>query len=273
MTTELNPSEATSRALNTITNQIRLLADMPAEHCKQAVAGLEPIVNANLNMISESANAHIDQFNALVSELEARDSELLTQSLLVSELRQQVAEAEQRIAAARQEGSAELEAKEAELYKAQRELNKVETAFSALQFASRQLERQISELKAMDPAGLQRRVKEKNDLLEQQRTAIAKHKSNEAAYRSEILKLEHSKKDLLAALNRKDHDLDRQFEVIKTLEAYRSIKEIWNKHLAKEYTGEDGSIWTLYVLDWGNQSNTPYLINDLGWKLSIPIEL
>ncbi|MFB2830615.1 hypothetical protein ACE1BS_13550 [Aeromonas jandaei] len=78
MTTELNPSEATSLALNTITNQIRLLADMPAEHCKQAVAGLEPIVTANLTMISESANAHIDQFNYAISLLEDRDLALIT---------------------------------------------------------------------------------------------------------------------------------------------------------------------------------------------------
>ncbi|WP_270663268.1 MULTISPECIES: hypothetical protein [unclassified Aeromonas] len=267
MTTELNPSEATSRALNTITNQIRLLADMPAEHCKQAVAGLEPIVNANLTMISESANAHIDEFNTLIGELEGRDGELLTQAALVSQLRQQVAEAEQRIAAARQEGAAELEAMADELYKAQRILNDVQTKYGALQYATRQLERQLADLNAMDPAGMKRRIKEKNELLEEQRTAIAKHKSNEAAYRAEVLKLERRIKDLLDAINEQDRELERRHTIIMELESARAAKLIWHKHLGKTYKGEDGTLWDVYMVDHGLKSNLPFLINDLSWKL------
>ncbi|WP_323950298.1 hypothetical protein [Aeromonas veronii] len=267
MTTELNPSEATSLALNTITNQIRLLADMPAEHCKQAVAGLEPIVTANLTMISESANAHIDEFNGLIDQLEARDGELNDQIALVSQLRQQVAAAEQRIAAARQEGAAELEAKADELYKAQRSLNEVETKFSALQFTSRQTDRQLADFKAMDPAGMKRRIKEKNDLLEQQRTAIAKHKSNEAAYRAEVLKLERRIKGLLDSINEQDRELERRHTVIMELESARAAKLVWHKHLSNTYQGEDGALWNVYLVDHGLKSNLPYLINDLNWKL------
>lgn len=267
MTTELNPSEATSLALNTITNQIRLLADMPAEHCKQAVAGLEPIVTANLTMISEAANAHIDEFNVLIDQLEARDGELDIQIALVSQLRQQVAEAEQRIAAARQEGAAELEAKADELYKAQRALNEIETKFSALQFTSRQTDRQLADLKAMDPAGMKRRIKEKNDLLEQQRTAIAKHKSNEAAYRAEVLKLERRISELLGAINEQDRELERRHTVIMELESARAAKLVWHKHLGNTYKGDDGALWNVYLVDHGLKSNLPYLINDLNWKL------
>ena len=43
---KINPSQAASLALNTITSQIRLLADMPADSCKMAVAGLEPLTLA-----------------------------------------------------------------------------------------------------------------------------------------------------------------------------------------------------------------------------------
>ncbi|MGY3876305.1 hypothetical protein ACW5WK_02480 [Aeromonas enteropelogenes] len=267
MTTELNPSEATSLALNTITNQIRLLADMPAEHCKQAVAGLEPIVTANLTMISESANAHIDDFNGLIDQLVARDGELDEQIALVSQLRQQVAEAEQRIAAARQEGAAELEAKADELYKAQRALNEVETKFSALQYTSRQLERQLADFNAMDPAGMKRRIKEKNELLEVQRTAIAKHKGNEAAYRSEVLKLERRINELLGSINDQDRELERRHTVIMELESARAAKLVWHKHLGNTYKGEDGTLWNVYLVDYGLRSNLPYLINDLNWKL------
>ncbi|MFA7819346.1 hypothetical protein [Aeromonas dhakensis] len=267
MTTELNPSEATSLALNTLTSQIRNIMLMPDGPAKAAIGGFETLLNANLTMISEAANAHIDEFNTLIGELEARDGELLTQAAIVSDLRQQVAEAEQRITAARQEGAAELEAKADELYKAERALNDVQAKYSALQYTSRQLERQLSDLNAMDPAGMKRRIKEKNELLEEQRTAIAKHKSNEAAYRAEVLKLERRIQELLGAINEQDRELERRHTVIMELESARAAKLVWHKHLGNTYKGEDGTLWNVYLVDHGLKSNLPYLINDLNWKL------
>lgn len=265
--TTLNPSEATSLALNTLTSQIRNILLMPDGPAKAAIGGFETLLTANLTMISEAANAHIDEFNGLIDQLEARDGELLTQAALVSELRQQVAEAEQRIAAARQEGAAELEAKDAELYRLQRTLNDVESKYSALQFTSRQLERQLAGLNAMDPDGMKRRIKEKNELLEEQRTAIAKHKSNEAGYRAQVLKLERRITELLGAINEQDRELERRHTVIMELESSRAAKLVWHKHLANTYKGEDGTLWNVYLVDHGLKSNLPYLINDLNWKL------
>ncbi|MFM5261060.1 hypothetical protein ACEUAS_01945 [Aeromonas caviae] len=265
--TTLNPSEATSLALNTLTSQIRNILLMPDGPAKAAIGSFETLLNANLTMISEAANAHIDEFNGLIDQLEARDGELLTQASLVSELRQQVAEAEQRITTARQEGATGLEAMDAELYKLQRTLNDVQTKYSALQYSARQLERQLTDLNAMDPAGMKRRIKEKNELLEEQRTAISKHKSNEAAYRAEVLKLERRIKDLLDAINEQDRELESRHGVIMELESCRDAKLVWFKHLAKTYKGEDGTLWNVYLVDHGLQSNLPYLINDLNWKL------
>lgn len=265
--TTLNPSEATSLALNTLTSQIRNILLMPDGPAKAAIGSFETLLTANLTMISEAANAHIDELNTLIGELEARDSELLTQAILVSQLRQQVDEAEQRITAARQEGADELDAKADELYKAQRVLNDVQTKYSALQYTSRQLERQLSDLNAMDPAGMKRRIKEKNELLEQQRTAIAKHKSNEAAYRAEVLKLERRISELLNAINEQDRELERRHTVIMELESARAAKLVWHKHLGNTYKGEDGTLWNVYLVDHGLKSNLPYLINDLNWKL------
>ncbi|BBS88077.1 hypothetical protein [Aeromonas media] len=267
MTTELNPSEATSLAQNTLTSQIRNIMLMPDGPAKAAIGSFETLLNANLTMISEAANAHIDEFNTLIGELEGRDGELLTQAALVSQLRQQVAEAEQRIAAARQEGAAELEAMADELYKTQRILNDVQTKYGALQYATRQLERQLADLNAMDPAGMKRRIKEKNELLEEQRTAIAKHKSNEAAYRAEVLKLERRISELLSAINEQDRELERRHTVIMELESARAAKLVWHKHLGNTYKGEDGTLWNVYLVDHGLKSNLPYLINDLNWKL------
>lgn len=179
--TTLNPSEATSLALNTLTSQIRNILLMPDGPAKAAIGSFETLLNANLTMISEAANAHIDEFNGLIDQLETRDGELLTQAALVSELRQQVAEAEQRITTARQEGATGLEAKADELYKAQRALNDVQTKYSALQYSARQLERQLADLNAMDPAGMKRRIKEKNELLDRRHTVIMELESARAA--------------------------------------------------------------------------------------------
>lgn len=265
--TTLNPSEATSLALNTLTSQIRNILLMPDGPAKAAIGSFESLLTANLTMISEAANAHIDEFNTLIGELEGRDGELLTQAALVSELRQQVAEAEQRITTARQEGATGLEAKADELYKAQRALNDVQTKYSALQYSARQLERQLADLNAMDPAGMKRRIKEKNELLEEQRTAIAKHKSNEAAYRAEVLKLERRIGELLGVINDQDRELERRHTVIMELESARAAKLVWHKHLGNTYKGEDGMLWNVYLVDHGLKSNLPYLINDLNWKL------
>ena len=265
--TTLNPSEATSLALNTLTSQIRNILLMPDGPAKAAIGSFETLLTANLTMISEAANAHIDEFNGLIDQLEARDGELNDQNALVSQLRQQVAEAEQRITTARQEGATGLEAKADELYKAQRALNDVQTKYSALQYNARQLERQLADLNAMDPAGMKRRIKEKNELLEEQRTAIAKHKSNEAAYRAEVLKLERRISELLGAINEQDRELERRHTVIMELESARAAKLIWHKHLGKTYKGEDGTLWDVYMVDHGLKSNLPYLINDLSWKL------
>ena len=265
--TTLNPSEATSLALNTLTSQIRNILLMPDGPAKAAIGSFETLLTANLTMISEAANAHIDEFNTLIGEQEGRDGELLTQAALVSELRQQVAEAEQRITTARQEGATGLEAKADELYKAQRALNDVQTKYGALQYATRQLERQLADLNAMDPAGMKRRIKEKNELLEEQRTAIAKHKSNEASYRAEVLKLGRRISELLSAINEQDRELERRHTVIMELESARAAKLIWHKHLGKTYKGEDGTLWDVYMVDHGLKSNLPYLINDLSWKL------
>ncbi|MGL5219595.1 MAG: hypothetical protein ACRC8G_08975 [Plesiomonas shigelloides] len=267
MTTKLNPSEATSLALNTLTSQIRAIIQMPDGPAKAAIGGFETLLNANLAMISEAANEHIDEFNGLIDELEARDAEIAEQAKLVSELRQQIAEFDQRTAEVGQEACATLEAKETELYEAQRAINGLEAKYSAMQFTTRQLERQLVEFKSMDPAGMKKRIKEKNDLLEQQRAAIAKHKSNEAGYRKEVLEKERRIKELLVAINEQDRELESRHNVIMELESCRDAKLHWFKHLAKTYKGEDGTLWNVYLVDHGLQSNLPYLVNDLDWKL------
>ena len=177
---------------------------------------------------------------------------------LVSELRQQIAESRAahyyRTTRAAPPG---WKPRPTRLYKAQRARNDVQTKYSALQYSARQLERQLADLNAMDPAGMKRRIKEKNELLEEQRTAIAKHKSNEAAYRAEVLKLERRIVSCWASSTIRIVELERRHTVIMELESARSAKLVWHKHLANTYKGEDGMLWNVYLVDHGLKSNLP----------------
>ncbi|MDM5117234.1 hypothetical protein [Aeromonas hydrophila] len=263
----LNPSEATSLALNTLTSQIRLLADMPAEHCKQAVAGLEPIVTANLTMISEAANAHIDEFNGLIDQLEARDDELLTQAALVSDLRQQVAEAEMRIAAAQEETTAKLEVAEAAVYAATRKADGAQASLNAANIQIRELERRIKAYKEMDPEGLKRKVTEQRKKLEERLAAITAGKNEISGYRRDNTKLSASVTELTAIISQQQADLDARQQIINDMALFKDVSLLWGKHLRKHYTDEKGVRWNIYVVEGGIQSDKSYLLNDLDWKL------
>lgn len=267
MTTELNPSEATGLALNTITNQIRLLADMPAEHCKQAVAGLEPIVTANLTMISEAANAHIDEFNTLIGELEGRDGELLTQAALVSDLRQQVAEAEMRIAAAQEETTAKLEVAEAAVYAATRKADGAQASLNAANIQIRELERRIKAYKEMDPEGLKRKVTEQRKKLEERLAAITAGKNEISGYRRDNTKLSASVTELTAIISQQQADLDARQQIINDMALFKDVSLLWGKHLRKHYPDSNGVRWNVYLVEGGIQSDKSYLLNDLDWKL------
>ncbi|HDN9016683.1 TPA: hypothetical protein P2I01_003584 [Aeromonas salmonicida] len=265
--TTLNPSEATSLALNTITSQIRLLADMPAEHCKQAVAGLEPIVTANLIMISEAANAHIDEFNDLIGELKARDRELEGQGNLVSELRQQVASTEQRIAAAQEETSAKLEVAEAAVYAATRKADGAQASLNAANIQIRELERRIKAYKEMDPEGIKRKVTEQRKKLEERLAAITAGKNEISGYRRDNTKLSASVTELTAIISQQQADLDVRQQIINDMALFKDVSLLWGKHLRKHYTDEKGMRWNIYVVEGGIQSDKSYLLNDLDWKL------
>ncbi|MGL5226160.1 MAG: hypothetical protein ACRC8Q_12700 [Aeromonas sp.] len=260
MTTELNPSEATNLALNTLVYQIRNIIQMPDAAAKLAIGGFETLLAANLTMIGDAANAQVDEFNGLIDELESRDRECDTLTKANGELSKAVA-------ASQQQDSAQREQLESELYAAQHQLNGMQTKYQALEYTYRQLERQLVDLKAADAPGMKRRIKEKNELLELQRAAIGKHKQTEAKYRREILELGRRVKELLTAINEQDRELANRHTVITELECCRDAKIVWYKHLSKTYTGEDGQLWNVYLVDHGLKSNLPYLVNDLDWKL------
>lgn len=265
--TTLNPSEATSLALNTLTSQIRNILLMPDGPAKAAIGSFESLLNANLTMISEAANAHINEFNTLVGELEARDSELLTQAILVSELRQQVAEAEMSIAAAQEETTAKLEVAEAAVYAATRKADGAQASLNAANIQIRELERRIKAYKEMDPEGLKRKVTEQRKKLEERLAAITAGKNEISSYRRDNTKLSASVTELTAIISQQQADLDARQQIINDMALFKDVSLLWGKHLRKHYTDEKGVRWNIYVVEGGIQSDKSYLLNDLDWKL------
>ena len=264
--TTLNPSEATSLALNTLTSQIRNILLMPDGPAKAAIGSFETLLNANLTMISEAANAHIDEFNTLIGELEGRDGELLTQAALVSQLRQQVAEAEQRIAAAQEETTAKLEVAEAAVYAATRKADGAQASLNAANIQIRELERRIKAYKEMDPEGLKRKVTEQRKKLEERLAAITAGKNEISGYRRDNTKLSARVTELTAIISQQQADLDARQQIINDMALFKDVSLLWGKHLRKHYTDEKGVRWNIYVVEGGIQSDKSYLLNDLDWK-------
>ncbi len=267
--TTLNPSEATSLALHTLTSQIRNILLMPDGPAKAAIGSFETLLNANLTMISEAANAHIDEFNTLIGELEGRDGELLTQAALVSDLRQQVAEAEMRIAAAQEETTAKLEVAEAAVYAATRKADGAQASLNAANIQIRELERRIKAYKEMDPEGLKRKVTEQRKKLEERLAAITAGKNEISGYRRDNTKLSASVTELTAIISQQQADLDARQQIINDMALFKDVSLLWGKHLRKHYTDEKGVRWNIYVVEGGIQSDKSYLLNDLDWKLHV----
>lgn len=264
---KINPSQAANLALNTITSQIRLLADMPAENCKMAVAGLEPIINASFSMVMDACNEQVDECNGLIDIIEARDSDLSMSEAARASLRSQLADAG-RLADEKQAGlRLQLEDLETQLFNAQRQASSVGSKLEASMVTVRQLEREIKAYKELDPAGMKNRIKEKDKTLEELRAAIAKHKSNEASYRKQILGLENRIKEMIGVSNMQDAELSRRAEAISELEQNRDVKAIWYRYFNQTFYGEDGVGWNVYVVDHGLRSTMSYLVNDLNWKI------
>lgn len=55
--------------------------------------------------------------------------------------------------------------------------------------------------------------------------------------------------------------------VIDDMARFKEVSLLWGKHLRKHYTDEQGIRWNIYLVENGIQSDKPYLLNDLDWKL------
>lgn len=265
--TTLNPSEATSLALNTLTSQIRNILLMPDGPAKAAIGSFETLLNANLTMISEAANAHIDEFNTLIGELEGRDGELLTQAALVSELRQQVAEAEQQLADAQETAVAKQDAAEAAIYAVTRKADGTQAHLNAANIQIRELDRQLKALRELDPEGLKRKVAEQRKKLDERLTAINAHKNEISGYRRENIRLSRNVTELTAIIDQQQAEQVQRQLVIDDMARFKEVSLLWGKYLRKHYTDEQGIRWNIYLVENGIQSDKPYLLNDLDWKL------
>ena len=265
--TTLNPSEATSLALNTLTSQIRNILLMPDGPAKAAIGSFESLLTANLTMISEAANAHIDEFNTLIGELEGRDGELLTQAALVSDLRQQVAEAEQQLADAQETAVAKQDAAEAAIYAVTRKADGTQAHLNAANIQIRELDRQLKALRALDPEGLKRKVAEQRKKLDERLTAINAHKNEISGYRRENIRLSRNVTELTAIIDQQQAEQVQRQLVIDDMARFKEVSLLWGKHLRKHYTDEQGIRWNIYLVENGIQSDKPYLLNDLDWKL------
>ena len=166
MTTELNPSEATSLALNTLTSQICAIIQMPDGPAKAAIGSFETLLTANLTMISEAANAHIDQFNALIDELEARDAELDAASKERDEFKLLCS----RMQAARREDEAKVRKIEVTSAQIAHQRDAYKKDAQKMAAAQNELKKATARIKRMEEAGAKRDAEHNEIKMKLQRT-------------------------------------------------------------------------------------------------------
>lgn len=102
MEPQLNASEATSLAHNTLSSQITALLSITSGSAKAQIESLQSMLNSNMGVIIEAANNQIDENNSLIDLIETRDKEI--DELKISLSRSQ-ADVRQMIAARRDDES------------------------------------------------------------------------------------------------------------------------------------------------------------------------
>ena len=149
----LEPGAAASLALNTLSAQVTAIINAASGAAKVQAESLMTLLNSNIGMIIEAANDQVDEINELIDQLEQRDSSLLKQSNLVIDLRKKIEELISLQEEAEAQHQASLQEEQSARLDAEGKTARTETKLVAANAESQRLNRELKELKSLDPAG------------------------------------------------------------------------------------------------------------------------
>lgn len=271
MTTEtkMNASEALSRAHTTLASQIGMIMDMPPNSAKTAIGAFGTLLQANVQMVLECINSDIDDYDKLCDMAEKLDEELLQSQAKRNELLSQIASLKSEQEAEKAALLGQLEEAERAVQDAQNAAAKAEQQRIAANLAQRNAERELKQLKELDPVGLKNKLKAKNVRVDELVSETVALKNDVSHYRHQINQLNSRLTSALAAIDEQDAELLRRQEIINEQATYKHFELLWGEHLRKDYRDDSGALWWVYLLAQGANTNSQEFINDLPWKLHL----
>ena len=258
----LEPGAAASLALNTLSAQVTAIINAASGAAKVQAESLMTLLNSNIGMIIEAANDQVDEINELIDQLEQRDSSLLKQSGLVIDLRKKIEE----LISSQEESEAlhqaALQEEQSARLDAEGKTARTETKLVAANAESQRLNRELKELKSLDPVGTKKRLNAKQKELDAVKAA-------QVELRSQNLKL----KTKSVSDDKKIAELCKTIEAaqgnIDMLQGDTGIRSLAEKHLKKNFHGTDtGDYWYCYVIPGGLSAYADYIL-ETDWTMFI----
>jgi len=217
MEEQINAGQAATLAHNTLASQINALLNLTSGSVKSQLESLSTMLDSNINMIIEASNAEINKYDALYDELINRDNELDLSRLQTIDANKRIEEIQQDI------DRIQISLVESEGNAAKAEINMLSEKSRA-----NQLEKQVNELKQLDPVGTRDRIKRKQKENEELRTSNNQLQSANIKLRTENAQSAKKIAELCNVITEADAEINR----------YRMQEEtqvIFDKHLKRVF--------------------------------------
>ena len=258
----LEPGAAASLALNTLLSQVTALVAMSSGALRLQLESLEQIIRSNIAMIEEASDGQVDDYNELSDELTRAYQDLDTKQASIINLRESVQNLKAELEAISQQHQAALQAEQSARLDAEGKTARTETKLVAANAENQRIARDLKDLKALDPAGMKKRLTAKQKELDSAKGA-------QVELRSQNMKL----KTKSVSDDRKIAELCKTIEAaqanIDMLEGDNGIRGLADKHLKKNFYGTDtGDHWYCYVIPGGLSAYADYIL-ETGWTMFI----
>lgn len=162
----LEPGAAASLALNTLLSQVTALVAMSSGALRLQLESLEQIIRSNIAMIEEASDGQVDDYNELSDELTRAYQDLDTKQASIINLRESVQNLKAELEAISQQHQAALQAEQSARLDAEGKTARTETKLVAANAENQRIAKDLKDLKALDPAGMKKRLTAKQKELD-----------------------------------------------------------------------------------------------------------
>ena len=258
----LEPGAAASLALNTLSAQVTAIINAASGAAKVQAESLMTLLNSNIGMIIEAANDQVDEINELIDQLEQRDSSLLKQSNLVIDLRKKIEELIRSQEEAEAQHQAALQAEQSARLDAEGVSARLETKLVAASAENQRIARELKDLKALDPAGMKKRLTAKQKELDSAKAAQVELRSQNMKLKTKSVSDDKKIAELVKTVEMAQANIDM-------LEGDTGIRSLADKHLKKNFYGTDtGDRWYCYVIPGSLSAYADYIL-ETDWTMFI----